>query len=1325
MAITQIRFRRGTTAEWDTYDPILAAGEPGVDTTTDRLKLGDGENKWSDLPWQSFSTEQLTTALDAIDAQTVTATAAANAAEQSAEQAQAAADAVTQAIAGVGSVNDTSIASSVSTTGTATNTALKNAYARKRTEDISNLGVPVDGTPVAPTVIQNALNAGTPLVLSRGTLVLTSGINAVSGGNFEVAEGAKLLRAWAGGSGNGGALFKNTDFGVKVNDFMLWGKGTIAALDDASTGAIVALNGDRNRFIDFTVSKWQGSRAFVLAGDDIVCRGLDVFGSSHGTNNGGIRVVGGKGFRGSNCRVLSGDDALQFVPGGNSNDANLYNLSIEDAVWENSRFGSYSARGMVAGIENAARDNTLDMTCSIRNITFSNCTGFGGIAAVVISNSNSTGYTENIRIIGGVSDMEYAETPGLQAEINVIANMAGHVRNVFISGHRVDNPRVSTVKSVGQVDGLTLDSMHSVRGSVQPTYGVYQLTGTDIKVTNGSVDGAGTAAPVIDCNASSGGDHPERPVFRDLLVKNIGPGQKGILSANSIQPSIRSCTFTPAVGAETTAQAWQFPGNTSDVTAKDNNLTALTGSTKYTDSSTGTRTVADNRPLVNGTVVVSSDDVGYDVILCAGQSNMVGYGNTIDPNIDIADPRIMQWPSTGPYVGQVIPANDPLYSHQGQIGLGHAMTFAREYVRHIPENRQVLLVPTAHGATPFSNPDNLNGYWDHTQTGAGPNLAIFSVNQVLDVLALDPNNRYVGALWHQGEADATRNQSTAQYVAYWDEWDSYLRTAIPGASDKPHVLGQMLPEGIDISPAKQLINAAHIATPGRRVLTGFWYGQRGGPVAGSDDHYDSIPNRVNGRSAYKAWVFAKQNISGTPPVVIPTVTLAQTGAGTAVATWEWPGGRVTSFTTQVSINGAAFTTVTPNDLTLTRTLTGLTTNQTVVFRVRSNNEFGSSAYTNSSQITVAGGPAQVTGVSVSAITGSGATVSWSSVATATSYNIEVSANAGSTWTLNNTSATTSGTVSGLTAGANYQVRVIAVSSAGNGIPSVGVPFTTSSLGPLMTGVTATGWRLIGLRKLTASATQCIRVRRASDDTQTDIGFSGNNLDESALTTFSAAGDAFIVTWYDQSGNSRHLTETATTARQAKIVSAGVVNKVNGKPHANFNGTSNGYANTANLGLWSAGAATANMVGRGSSTSIVDLIGEQGAGAAPLYRLLSSSAVSRNLTFFRDDANSLFVNSGSSGALLTGTGNVTHQVTNVDNGSNVKQYMDGVLVDLGAYTRTGHTFTATRTYVGWNGATTSPVFFNGDIAEMCWFTTALSDADRTAIAANQKSYYGTP
>jgi hypothetical protein len=84
---------------------------------------------------------------------------------------------------------------------------------------------------------------------------------------------------------------------------------------------------------------------------------------------------------------------------------------------------------------------------------------------------------------------------------------------------------------------------------------------------------------------------------------------------------------------------------------------------------------------------------------------------------------------------------------------------------------------------------------------------------------------------------------------------------------------------------------------------------------------------------------------------------------------------------------------------------------------------------------------------------------------------------------------------------------------------------------------------------------CIRVRRASDNTEQDIGFDNNGeLDTTALTAFCTGTNCFIKTWYDQSGNGNDGTQS-TTASQPKIYdsSTGVLLD-NAVPAVTFDGT---------------------------------------------------------------------------------------------------------------------------------------------------------------------------
>jgi len=97
-----------------------------------------------------------------------------------------------------------------------------------------------------------------------------------------------------------------------------------------------------------------------------------------------------------------------------------------------------------------------------------------------------------------------------------------------------------------------------------------------------------------------------------------------------------------------------------------------------------------------------------------------------------------------------------------------------------------------------------------------------------------------------------------------------------------------------------------------------------------------------------------------------------------------------------------------------------------------------------------------------------------------------------------------------------------------------------------------------LRKVSSSYTgDAIEVRRDWDNESGSFGFDANgDLDTVSLLTFvtgsAGTGSGFVAQWYDQSGNGRHATQTATGS-QPLIVSSGSLVTRNNKPALRFDG----------------------------------------------------------------------------------------------------------------------------------------------------------------------------
>ena len=93
-----------------------------------------------------------------------------------------------------------------------------------------------------------------------------------------------------------------------------------------------------------------------------------------------------------------------------------------------------------------------------------------------------------------------------------------------------------------------------------------------------------------------------------------------------------------------------------------------------------------------------------------------------------------------------------------------------------------------------------------------------------------------------------------------------------------------------------------------------------------------------------------------------------------------------------------------------------------------------------------------------------------------------------------------------------------------------------------------------LRKLLAAFSgNAVRVRRSSDNQESNIGFTATgDFDEAALKTFAGSGNAFVTIWYDQSGNGKNMIQT-NTGYQPQILFNGNLKYINNRPTLDFYG----------------------------------------------------------------------------------------------------------------------------------------------------------------------------
>ena len=160
---------------------------------------------------------------------------------------------------------------------------------------------------------------------------------------------------------------------------------------------------------------------------------------------------------------------------------------------------------------------------------------------------------------------------------------------------------------------------------------------------------------------------------------------------------------------------------------------------------------------------------------------------------------------------------------------------------------------------------------------------------------------------------------------------------------------------------------------------------------------------------------------------------------------------------------------------------------------------------------------------------------------------------------------------------------------------------------------AGGQAAFSLRKLRAGYTgNCIKVRRSSDNTTQDIGFSGTDLDTAALLTFCGGGDGFLHTWFDQSTAGRNAVNTST-GEQPQIVSSGSVIQVNGKPAVEFDG-SNDTLLTSAFGPNPSGAYNLAVVHEHNVVNVGQQLGSSWSGTQSTQNFISQMMANAKLRF---------------------------------------------------------------------------------------------------------------
>ncbi len=258
------------------------------------------------------------------------------------------------------------------------------------------------------------------------------------------------------------------------------------------------------------------------------------------------------------------------------------------------------------------------------------------------------------------------------------------------------------------------------------------------------------------------------------------------------------------------------------------------------------------------------------------------------------------------------------------------------------------------------------------------------------------------------------------------------------------------------------------------------------------------------------------------------------------------------------------------------------------------------------------------------------------------------------------------------------------------------------------------------RLLTSYTGDLIRLRRSSDDAESDFGFDANgDLDAAAITTWLGGASGFVVTWYDQSGNGYDASQTDLDADQPGYLASGI----NSKPVIR-----NNPAGSADL------LVIPDEFTRSLSAGTIFTVAElrEGISAAQaLWGLYDLDNLEYGI-YMRLDATAgkvlfHFGNTGANRSSDTFTLSDPHIFVGIGvNGAPGSIYVDGTetgydsgkhangTTTLASYTRDGA--------VGQLDDTKHSHDSDYDFAELILFDSALSDAERSAIETDQSTYF---
>lgn len=365
------------------------------------------------------------------------------------------------------------------------------------------------------------------------------------------------------------------------------------------------------------VNGFGQGRAFQLCGDRVIGSRCNTYNPVRTGGAGSIRYIGGTYFRWSDGHSEAGDDCFMLVPGGTATGTNWNNRTIEDAQYINCTYKSWTARGMVVGLEGTSGA----MTASIRRFAYIGVRGVGGGSSLSIQNRDSSGEIADGDFIGCVvDDTDNEDRP---SAVNITGwrmpgqTSGGGIRNMRFFGLDIHSCHRLALDISGYVDGVYFYGGTWAKAREQGLQAVRVRGAHGGGLYNVVINGDGTVQPMVfgaedalstGPGVTPGSETPENSFqirrsvenfrVRDCDIRDVPDGTHAVQVTYTDDLQITSNKVRKLDGA-TTARAVNFAATAENCLVDHNDFSECGHATPISDVGTG-NTIGTNLGTASG-----------------------------------------------------------------------------------------------------------------------------------------------------------------------------------------------------------------------------------------------------------------------------------------------------------------------------------------------------------------------------------------------------------------------------------------------------------------------------------------------------------------------------------------------------------------------------------------------------------------------------------------------------------------------------------------------------------------------------------------------------